>query len=73
MNVLVFFMQIFASRFCAFLLEHSLTSLVTFSRFSSSFLSDLCCSHSEIKLVAKIKLVAARRKQGTDSRVGSAC
>ena len=32
---------------------------MTFSRFRSSFLSDLFCSHSEVKLVANIKSVAA--------------
>ena len=58
-NVLVFFMQIFAGPFCAFLLERSLTSQVTFSRFRSSFLSDLYCFHSEVKLVANIKSVTA--------------
>ena len=33
---------------------------MTFSRFRSSFLSDLYCSHSEVKLVAKVKLIANR-------------
>ena len=67
------FMQILSlGRFCAFLLEHSLTSQVTFSRFRSSFLSDLYCSHSEVKLAAKIKLIAAFQQAGTDVRVGSA-
>ena len=35
------------------------------------FLSDLFCSHSELKLVVNIKLVAAK-KEGTNSTVGSA-
>ena len=41
------------------------------SCFRSSFLSDLYCSLSEVKLVANIKLVAAK-KDGINSRVGSA-
>ena len=41
------------------------------SCFRSSFLSDLFCSHSELKLVANIKLVAAK-KEGTNSTVGCA-
>ena len=41
------------------------------SCFRSSFLSDLFCSHSELKLVANIKLVALK-KEGTNSTVGSA-
>ena len=45
---------------------------MTFSRFRSSFLSDLYCSHSEVKLVAKIKSIAAKQEEGPDSRVGSA-
>ena len=51
-NVLVFFNAKFSlDRFCAFRLEHSSTSQVTSSRFRSSFLCDLYCSHSEVKLV----------------------
>ena len=50
MLVLQFFLL---DGFCAFLLEYSLTSHVTFSRFRSSFLSDLYCSHSEVKLKYK--------------------
>ena len=58
--MLVFFNANFLlDRLCAFLLEHSLTSQVTFSRFRSSFSSDLDCSHFEVKLVADIKAVAA--------------
>ena len=30
----------------------------------SSFLSDLYCSHSEVKLVAKIKLIAEKEEEG---------
>ena len=41
------------------------------SCFRSYFLSDLYCSHSEVKLVANIKLVAAK-KEGTNNTVGSA-
>ena len=66
------FMQFFAWPFCAFLLELSLTSQVTFSRFRSSFLSDLYYSHSEVKLFSKIKSIAALQEEGLDSRVGSA-
>ena len=58
-SVLLFYANFLLDGFCAFLLEHSLTSQVTFSRFRSSFLSDLYCSHSEIKLVANIKSIAA--------------
>ena len=47
-------MQIFRLTFCAFLLELSFTSQVTFSRFRSSVVSDLYCSHFEVKLVANI-------------------
>ena len=61
-----------AGLFFAFLLEHSLTSQVTFSRFHFSFLSDLDCSHSEVKRVAKIKLIPTLQGEGPDSRVGSA-
>ena len=43
-----------------------------FSRFCSSFLSDRYCSHSDIKLVANIKSVATKQKQGTGSWVVSA-
>ena len=58
-NVLVFFDAKFSlDCFCAVLLEHSLTSQVTFSRYRSSFLSDLYCSRSELKL-AEIKSIAA--------------
>ena len=45
--------------FCAFLLEYSVTSQVTFSRFPSPFPSDLNCSHSEAKPVSKRKVIAA--------------
>ena len=61
-NVLVFFMQFFRLTILRFFLEHSMTSQVTFSRFRSSFLSNLCCSHSEVKLVANIKSVTALQK-----------
>ena len=37
----------------------------------SSFLSDLFCSHSEAKLVANTKLIAAK-KEATNSTVSSA-
>ena len=39
---------------------------MTFSRFRSPFLSDLYCSHSEVKPFVKIKLIAAKLKQGPD-------
>ena len=58
-------------RFCTFLLEHSLTSEETFSRFRS-FLRDIYCSHSEVKLVVETKMIAAEQQAGTDNRVGSA-
>ena len=45
---------------------------MTFSRFRSSFLSDLYCSHSDTKLVAKIISIAAQQEEGPDNRVGSA-
>ena len=45
----LFYANFLPDCFCAFLLEHSLTSQVTFSRFRSAFLSDLYCSHSEVK------------------------
>ena len=57
-------MQIFHLTILRFFLEHSLTSQVTFSRFRSSFLSDLYCSHSEVKLVANIKSVTAKQNKG---------
>ena len=41
------------------------------SCFRSSFLSDLFCSHSEVKLIANIKLVAAKKEE-TNSTVSSA-
>ena len=44
---------------------------MNFSSFRSSCLSDLFCSHSEVKLVAKIKSIAAKKEEGLDSRVGS--
>ena len=49
----VFRLTIFRFSFRAFF------DLVTFSRFRSSFLSDVYCSHSEVKLVVNIKSVAA--------------
>ena len=49
-----------------------MTSQVTFSDFHSSFLSDLFCSHSEVKLVAYINSVAANEIQGQGSRVVNA-
>ena len=71
-NVLVFLMQIFLlDRFCS-------VSCRTFFDFSinfftlCSFFSNLYCSHSEMKLVAKIKLIAAKHQERPDSRVGSA-
>ena len=64
-------MQILLDHFGAFLLELSLSSQVTFSRFRSSFLSDLFSSHSEVKLV-NIKSVAAKQKLWTNSTIGSA-
>ena len=71
-NVLVFFNANFSlDRFGASLGKPFLTSQVTFSRFRSSFLSDLYCSHSEIKLFDKLKSIAALKRQGTNSRVGS--
>ena len=62
-------MQNFCLPFFAFLLEHSLTSQVTFSRFRLSFLSDLFFS---LKLFANIKSIAADLCQGPDRRVRSA-
>ena len=59
-----FLCKVFAWPFCAFLLEHSLISRMTFSRFRSSFLSDLFCSHSEVKLVANTKSVVAYESKG---------
>ena len=47
------FMQIFLLDHFVFLLEHSLKFQVTLSRFRFSFPSNLYCSHSEVKLVAK--------------------
>ena len=54
---------LFLCTFCAFLLEHSLTSHVTFSRFRSSFLSNLYCSHSEVKPVANINWLQHIKKK----------
>ena len=73
-SVLVHFFNVNFSlvRFCAFLLELSLTSQVTFFSSRYSFLSDLYCSHTEAKLVAKIKSNPAWQHEGQDSRVGSA-
>ena len=45
---------------------------MTFSSFHCSFLSDLYCSPSEVKLVANTKLIAAYQKEGTDSRADNA-
>ena len=45
--------------FCDFALEYSLTSQVIFLRLSPSFLSDPNCSHSEVKIAAKIKATVA--------------
>ena len=43
------------------------------SCFRSYFLSDLYCPHSEVKIVANIKLVAAKKEgQIAQSAVGSA-
>ena len=64
-------MHIFCLSFLRYSSRTSWTSQVTFSRFGSSFLSDLYCSHSELKLVAKIRLITAKQEEGTDSRVGS--
>ena len=55
-------------RFCAFFREYS---QVTFSRFRSSFLSGLYCSHSEVKLAANINSITTNQN-GPDNRVGSA-
>ena len=71
-NVLVFFMQIFRLTILHFSSKTFFDSQVTFSRFRSSFLSDLYYSHSEVKLVANIKSVAAYQQEGPDSRVVSA-
>ena len=49
-----------------------LTSQVTFSRFRSSFLSHIYCSHSKVKLVANKKSVAALQKYVMHSAVVSA-
>ena len=54
-NVCVFFhANCLLDYFSAFVLEHSVTSQLPFSRFTS-LLSDLNCSQSEIKFVANIK------------------
>ena len=58
--------------FCLTVFALSLTSQVTFSRFRSSFLSDLYCSDSEVKLVAEITTIAAQQQAGIDSAVGGA-
>ena len=71
-RVVLFYANFSLDRFCAFLIEHSLTSHVTFSGFRSSFLSDLYCTHSEVKLVAKIKPIAAWQQEGPEIRLGSA-
>ena len=49
-----------------------MTSQVTFSCFHSSFLSDVYCSHSEVKPVANIKSVAAALNEVIHSAVDSA-
>ena len=41
----------------------SLTSEVTFSRFRSSFLSDLYCGHSQVQLVAKINWLQQSKEE----------
>ena len=46
-NVLVIFYTKFLHDHFVFVLEHSLTYLVNFSRFFSSFLNDPICSRSE--------------------------
>ena len=53
----VIFVNVFGSTVYELFFDHSLSSQVTFFRFRSSFLSDLYCAHSELKLVAKIKLI----------------
>ena len=42
------------------------------SSFRSSFLSDLYCCHSEVKLVAKIISISSLQEEELDSRVCSA-
>ena len=48
-------LQFFCSTISRFSLEYFFSSQVSFSRFRSSFLSDVYCSHSEVNLVANIK------------------
>ena len=55
----LFYANFLLDYFSAFILENFLTSQVIFSRFRSSVLSDLYFTHSEVKLVANIKSVAA--------------
>ena len=57
----IFYANFLLDRSCAFLLEHFLTSQVTFSRFRTSFLSDFYCSHSKVKLVANKKTVCSNK------------
>ena len=46
--LVIFNAKFLMDRFCAFLLEHSATSKVVFSQYSSAFLSDLSFSYSKI-------------------------
>ena len=55
----VFYAKFLLYGFCAFLLDHS---CVTFSRLSSSFLSDLSYSLSETKFVAIIKAIVSAQE-----------
>ena len=67
-SVGLFYANFLLDHFCAFLLDYSVASRVTFLLFRSSFLSDLYCSHFEVKLVAEQEY----QQEGTDSRIGSA-
>ena len=57
-------MQIFRLTILHFSSRAFLTSQVIFSGFRSLLLCELFCSHSEVKLVANIMLVAAKQKKG---------
>ena len=58
-NVRVLFAKFLLDRFCVFVPEDCSTSQVIFSGYSSSFLSDLNCSHCLMKFVAYVKAIVA--------------
>ena len=64
----LFYANFSLDHFAVFFLENSLTSQVTFSRFRSSFLSDI---KSVAQFFANIKSVAEYQKEGPNSTVGS--